>query len=80
MSSNIPEYADIKSLDTFPKVLAYNARNWPKEVAMREKEFGMSASSAKTARNGSGPKLRPTHCAVCRLAFIRTACTKRSPI
>lgn len=41
MSSNIPEYADIKSLDTFPKVLAYNARNWPKEVAMREKEFGI---------------------------------------
>ena len=41
MSSNIPEYADVKSLDTFPKVLAYNARNWPKEVAMREKEFGI---------------------------------------
>ncbi|WP_033067797.1 long-chain fatty acid--CoA ligase [Thalassospira australica] len=41
MSSNIPEYADIKSLDSFPKVLAYNARNWPKEVAMREKEFGI---------------------------------------
>ena len=41
MSSNIPEYADIKSLDTFPKVLAYNARNWPQEVAMREKEFGI---------------------------------------
>ena len=37
MSSNIPEYADVQSLDSFPKVLAYNARNWPKEVAMREK-------------------------------------------
>jgi long-chain acyl-CoA synthetase len=41
MSSNLPEYADVQSLDTFPKVLAYNARNWPKEVAMREKEFGI---------------------------------------
>ena len=36
-----PEYADVKTYDTFPKVLAYNARNWPNEVAMREKEFGI---------------------------------------
>jgi long-chain acyl-CoA synthetase len=36
-----PEYADVKTYDTFPKVLAYNARNWPSEVAMREKEFGI---------------------------------------
>ncbi|MDG4717591.1 MULTISPECIES: long-chain fatty acid--CoA ligase [Thalassospira] len=41
MSSNIPDYADVQSLDTFPKVLAYNARNWGGEVAMREKEFGI---------------------------------------
>lgn len=41
MSSNIPEYADVQSLDTFPKVLAYNARNWGGDVAMREKEFGI---------------------------------------
>ncbi|MBX2831828.1 MAG: long-chain fatty acid--CoA ligase [Rhodospirillales bacterium] len=41
MSSNIPEYADVQSLDTFPKVLAYNARNWGGEIAMREKEFGI---------------------------------------
>ncbi len=36
-----PEYADVGVHDTFPKVLAYNARNWPDEVAMREKEFGI---------------------------------------
>lgn len=41
MSSNIPEYADVQALDTFPKVLAYNARNWSGDVAMREKEFGI---------------------------------------
>ncbi|MEQ8390550.1 MAG: long-chain fatty acid--CoA ligase [Thalassospira sp.] len=41
MSKNIPEYADVQSLDTFPKVLAYNARNWGGETAMREKEFGI---------------------------------------
>ncbi|HAY48625.1 long-chain fatty acid--CoA ligase [Thalassospira sp.] len=41
MSSNIPDYADVQSLDTFPKVLAYNARNWGGDVAMREKEFGI---------------------------------------
>jgi len=36
-----PEYGDVAAHDTFPKVLAYNARNWPDEVAMREKEFGI---------------------------------------
>ncbi|RCK46118.1 long-chain fatty acid--CoA ligase [Thalassospira profundimaris] len=41
MSSNIPDYADVQSLDTFPKVLAYNARNFGGEIAMREKEFGI---------------------------------------
>ncbi len=35
------EYADIKKYDTFPKILAYNAAQWPDEVAMREKEFGI---------------------------------------
>jgi long-chain acyl-CoA synthetase len=27
--------------DTFPKVLAYNAKNWPDEIALREKDFGI---------------------------------------
>ncbi len=34
-------YPDIRQLDTFPKLLAYNAANWPREVALREKEFGI---------------------------------------
>jgi long-chain acyl-CoA synthetase len=34
-------YCDIKVHDTFPKILRYNAQNWPNEVAMREKEFGI---------------------------------------
>ena len=29
------------NLDTFPKVLAYNAQHWPDDVAMREKEYGI---------------------------------------
>jgi long-chain acyl-CoA synthetase len=36
-----PEYGDVTVHDTFPKLLAHNARNWPDEVAMREKEFGI---------------------------------------
>ncbi len=36
-----PEYGDVAVHDTFPKLLAYNAANWPDEVAMREKEFGI---------------------------------------
>ena len=40
-AKNQPEYGDVATYDTFPKVLAYNARNWPDEVAMREKEFGI---------------------------------------
>jgi long-chain acyl-CoA synthetase len=36
-----PEYGDVAVHDTFPKLLAHNARNWPDEVAMREKEFGI---------------------------------------
>lgn len=41
MSSNTPDYANVQALDTFPKVLAYNARHWGDEIAMREKEFGI---------------------------------------
>jgi long-chain acyl-CoA synthetase len=37
----VPEYGDVSVHDTFPKLLAYNAANWPDEVAMREKEFGI---------------------------------------
>src|SRR5690606_38121617 len=36
-----PEYADVIRHDTFPKLLVHNAANWPNEVAMREKEFGI---------------------------------------
>ncbi|MBY6186455.1 long-chain fatty acid--CoA ligase [Marinobacter hydrocarbonoclasticus] len=32
---------DTGALDTFPKLLRHNARHWPSEVAMREKEFGI---------------------------------------
>ncbi|MDT8421427.1 MAG: long-chain fatty acid--CoA ligase [Desulfuromonadales bacterium] len=35
------EYADIARYNTFPKLLDYNAANWPDEIAMREKEFGI---------------------------------------
>ncbi|MBM7072475.1 long-chain fatty acid--CoA ligase [Shewanella sp. 202IG2-18] len=31
----------ITSLNTFPKILRYNAAHWPNDVAMREKEFGI---------------------------------------
>lgn len=31
----------VDELDTFPKLLLHNAANWPEEVAMREKEFGI---------------------------------------
>jgi long-chain acyl-CoA synthetase len=34
-------YCDIKVHDTFPKILRYNAQNWPNEIAMREKEYGI---------------------------------------
>jgi len=32
---------DVGQLDTFPKLLAHNADNWPREVALREKEYGI---------------------------------------
>ncbi|MGD8429940.1 MAG: long-chain fatty acid--CoA ligase [Ectothiorhodospiraceae bacterium] len=35
------QYPDIAKYNTFPKLLAYNARQWPEETAMREKEFGI---------------------------------------
>jgi long-chain acyl-CoA synthetase len=34
-------YPDLAQHDTFPKVLAYNANNWPDEIALREKDFGI---------------------------------------
>jgi len=32
---------EMGALDTFPKILRHNAINWPNEVSMREKEFGI---------------------------------------
>lgn len=31
----------LDSLDTLPKLLLHNAANWPGEVVLREKEFGI---------------------------------------
>ncbi|WP_366653728.1 long-chain fatty acid--CoA ligase [Fodinicurvata sp. EGI_FJ10296] len=36
-----PSLPDTKTLNTLPKLLAYNARHWPDETAMREKAFGI---------------------------------------
>ncbi|AMV70435.1 long-chain fatty acid--CoA ligase [Desulfuromonas carbonis] len=41
MGGAAAHYPDIRQFDTFPKLLAYNAANWPREVALREKEFGI---------------------------------------
>ncbi|MBM4883957.1 long-chain fatty acid--CoA ligase [Vibrio parahaemolyticus] len=41
MAQQRNDWADITSLDTFPKVLQHNAKHWPDQVAMREKEFGI---------------------------------------
>lgn len=41
MAQQHNDWADITCLDTFPKVLQYNAKHWPEQVAMREKEFGI---------------------------------------
>ena len=35
------EYLDSAIHDTFPKALMHNARTWPGDIAMREKEFGI---------------------------------------
>ena len=34
-------YPDSRIFDTFPKLLAHNAERYPKEIALREKEFGI---------------------------------------
>src|SRR6478672_6056773 len=31
----------LDSLDTLPKLLLHNAANWPAEIVLREKEFGI---------------------------------------
>ena len=41
MAQQHNDWADITRLDTFPKVLQHNAKHWPEQVAMREKEFGI---------------------------------------
>ena len=32
---------EMGELDTFPKILRHNAKQWPNDIAMREKEFGI---------------------------------------
>ncbi len=32
---------DVTAYDTLPKLLAYNAANWPDQIALREKDFGI---------------------------------------
>ena len=41
MTDQHSAYSDVKKFNTFPKLLAHNAANWPDEVALREKEFGI---------------------------------------
>ncbi len=38
-------HPDVAIYDTFPKLLAYNAENWPDEIALREKNFGIWEAS-----------------------------------
>jgi len=38
---NSSENFEMGDFDTFPKILRHNAKNWPKDTAMREKEFGI---------------------------------------
>ena len=35
------ELPDLDALDTTPKLLLHNAANWPDDLALREKEFGV---------------------------------------
>jgi long-chain acyl-CoA synthetase len=35
------DFADVRQHDTFPKLLRYNAQHWPKDIAMREKDYGI---------------------------------------
>lgn len=39
--SRVPRYPDVSVYDTFPKLLAHNARKFPHAVALREKDFGI---------------------------------------
>lgn len=39
--SALPQYPDVRRYDTLPKLLEHNAGQWPREVAMREKDFGI---------------------------------------
>ncbi|WP_435103649.1 long-chain fatty acid--CoA ligase [Arhodomonas sp. AD133] len=41
MAERTMQLPDTGQYDTFPKLLAHNAEQWPDEVAMREKEFGI---------------------------------------
>ncbi|WP_298441357.1 long-chain fatty acid--CoA ligase [uncultured Ferrimonas sp.] len=42
MSSNVADKRfDLGDLDTFPKILRRNVQQWPNDIAMREKEFGI---------------------------------------
>ncbi|TPH16449.1 long-chain fatty acid--CoA ligase [Litorilituus lipolyticus] len=40
-SNGISTDYEMGELDTFPKILRHNAKNWPNDIAMREKEFGI---------------------------------------
>lgn len=39
--SIVTQNYEMGDLDTFPKILRHNAKNWPNDIAMREKEFGI---------------------------------------
>ena len=41
MAAESPQLPDIAALDTLPKLLAHNAANWPDDIALREKDFGI---------------------------------------
>ncbi|MFT5707757.1 MAG: long-chain acyl-CoA synthetase, partial [Oceanospirillaceae bacterium] len=36
--SNVTDF-EMGEFDTFPKILRHNAKNWPNNTAMREKEL-----------------------------------------
>ena len=38
---SLPQYPDVTIFDTFPKLLVHNAENYPHDVAMREKDYGI---------------------------------------
>ena len=41
MTASRPALPDIAALDTLPKLLAHNAANWPDDIALREKDYGI---------------------------------------